>query len=237
MTERQHNQLGAITAISGALLLFLGTLWHPAGADPNDAQAAFAEYAADDAWVASHLLQLSGVILIVVALVLLTRRMATGRGAVWAVIGGAIAIASLATAGALQAVDGIALKVMVDRWAAAAATEKEIVFLATFAVRQIEIGLASIFSLLMGLSVTSYGQALISDRRFPNWLGGLAIVGGLPLVIAGVVMAYTGFSGTAMNINMVSSTLLLVWLAIVGVRLWRLTPDKNPLDGMGIDKT
>lgn len=234
MTERQNNKLGAVTAVFGALILFIGTLWHPMDADPNDPQAAFAEYATDNAWVASHLLQLFGIILIVVALVLLTRRIFTGGGAVWALVGSAIAVASLAVAGALQAVDGIALKVMVDRWAAASGPEKESLFLATFAVRQIEIGLASIFSLLMGLSVTSYGRALISDHSFPNWLGGLAILGGLPLVVAGIVMAYTGFSGTAMNINMVSSTLLLGWLVIMGFRLWHLTPGIPP-DAMEAD--
>lgn len=227
MTERHHDQLGAVSAIAGALFLFVGTLWHPAGADPNDPQAAFAEYAVDQAWVASHLLQLFGMILIVVALVLLTRRMSTGGGAVGAFVGGAIAVASLAVAGALQAVDGIALKVMVDRWAAAAGTEQESLFLATFAVRQIEIGLASIFSLLIGLAVTSYGSAVIGDHRFPSWLGGLAILGGLPLVVAGIVMAYTGFSGAAMNINITASTLLLVWLVLLGLRWWRLNDAAN----------
>jgi hypothetical protein len=46
--------LGAVAAIVGPLLLFVFTLLHPLRADPNDAPAAFAEYAADSFWVWSH---------------------------------------------------------------------------------------------------------------------------------------------------------------------------------------
>lgn len=130
-------------------------------ADPNEAVAAFAEYAADHLWVASHL------------------------------------------------------------WAMAPAAQKEVTFHAAFAVRQIEIGLASVVSLLFGLTATLYGVALLVDRTYPPWLGGLAIGGGVSTMGAGVVMAYTGFSGLAMAINMPASSILLVWMFAIGVRMWR----------------
>ncbi|MGH2372348.1 MAG: hypothetical protein ACRDIC_02565 [bacterium] len=135
---------GAIAAIAGALLLLVGTFLHPLGADPNDPVAAFTEYAADRFWVASHLMQLIGVILMVFALVVLSRVMSSGDDSLWPHIGVVGAGASLAVAAALQAVDGVALKVMVDSWAAAPAAEKDVLFYATFGVRQIEIGLAGI---------------------------------------------------------------------------------------------
>jgi hypothetical protein len=40
-------------------------------------------------------------------------------------------------------------------------------------------------------------------------------------VIASIVMAYTGFSEMAMLINMPSSLLLLAWMVLVGIYLWR----------------
>jgi hypothetical protein len=67
-------------------------------------------------------------------------------------------------------------------------------FYAAFAVRQIEIDLASIMSLLLGLTVAICGIALLIDRSFPKWLGYLAIVGGIPTAIAGIVMAYPSFT-------------------------------------------
>ena len=175
MSGHNNYKIGAVAAIAGALTLFVGTFLHPANADPNEPLAAFTEYAADRTWIASHrtwiashLLQLLGVILIVVALVVLSRLMSNGGGASWAYLGAVGAGSTLSVAGATQAVDGIALKRMVDSWAAASGADKEILFLATVAVRQIEIGLASVLALLFGMTVTIYGVALVSDRSFPK---------------------------------------------------------------------
>jgi hypothetical protein len=202
-------------------LLFIGTYLHPMEADPNQAIAAFAEYAADRLWVASHLTQLAGVALILAALLLLAQQLRAGSAAAWAVVAAGAATVSLAVAVALQAVDGIALKLMVDAWAAAPATQKEGLFHAAFAVRQIEVGLASMTSLSMGLTAILYGVALLVDRTHPKWLGGLAMIGGVPTMIAGVVIAHTGFSGLAMAINMPANALLLAWMLILGACMWR----------------
>ncbi len=215
-----ENRVGAVFAVTGSVLLFLGTSLHPMQADPNDAVAAFTEYAADRLWVTSHLTQLAGVALMVAALLILAQRLeASGTALPRLAAGGAIA--SLAATTALQAVDGIALKAMVDSWALAPAAQKEITFHAAFAVRQVEVGLASTLSILFGLTVTVYGVALLRDGTFPKWVAGMAILGGVPTAIAGVVMAYTGFSGLAMAINMPAGSLLLVWMLAVGVLMWR----------------
>jgi hypothetical protein len=67
-----------------------------------------------------HLLtQLCGCLSIALSLVLLSKKMADGTAAVWAKLGMAGAIASMAMFSALQAVDGVVLKVMVDRWTTA----------------------------------------------------------------------------------------------------------------------
>jgi hypothetical protein len=226
MSRRSVGRIGGTCAIAGSLLLLLGTYLHPMPADPNDAVAAFTEYAADRLWVASHLTQLAGVTLMVAALLFLAQKLESGSGTVWSRIAGGGAIACLAVATALQAVDGIALKAMVDAWAAAPPAQKEIAFYAAFAVRQVEVGLASTLSLLLGLTVSIYAIALLDDHTYPKWVGGLAIVGGVPTTVAGVVMAYTGFSGPAMAINMPASSVLLVWMLILGVFMWRRGPER-----------
>jgi hypothetical protein len=213
--------MGATCAIAGSVLLFIGTYLHPMSADPNQAAAAFAEYAADRLWVASHLTQLAGLALIVAALLLLAQQLRVGRAAAWAGIAAGAAIVSLAVAVALQAVDGIALKFMVDAWAAAPAAQKEGLSHAAFAVRQIEIGLASMASLSLGLTATLYGVALLVDQTHPKWVGGLAVLGGVPTMVAGVVIAVTGFSALAMAIYMPASALLLVWMLVLGGCMWR----------------
>lgn len=194
---------------------------HPMNADPNVPIAAFTEYAGAHYWVASHLMQLLGVWLMSAALVLLLRRLLDGPGADFAALATAGVIAGVATAGALQAVDGIALKIMVDGWAAAPGAAKPVLFQTAFAVRQIEIGLASMTSLLFGLAVSMYGGALWLNAALPRWFAVLSFAGGVPTAIAGIVMAFTGFSNLAMAINLPAGLVLILLMFVLGVYGWR----------------
>jgi hypothetical protein len=214
------QRLTATLAFAGAVLLGLGTSMHPMEADPNNTVAAFTEYAAAPRWVTSHLIQFAGVAGMMAALLLLARQLETAGGAL-ARIGAAGATASLAIAAALQAVDGIALKAMVDAWAAAPAAEKEAAFHAAFAVRQVEAGLAALLMITIGLTALAYGAALRRDGSYPAWLSGIAFAGGAAMTAAGMVTAYTGFSPLTMRIQMPASLLLLAWMTGLGAILWR----------------
>ena len=218
-----YTKVGVVSAIAGAILLLVGTSLHPMEADPNDPVAAFTEYAADSLWVASHLTQLLGIVLIVAALLTLTRLLTNDKGGGWSHLGSAFAIASLAIAAALQAVDGIALKVMVNNWVAAPESEKMAIFQATIGVRQIEVGLASMFSMLIGLTIVLYGVSIVISDRLSSWLGWIAIIGGGATVTAGVMYAYTGFSRVGMSVSMPASLILLLWLIVLGASMWRVS--------------
>ncbi len=218
------SRLIACLALSGVLALFVGTGLHPMHADPNHAHAAFAEYAADRHWVASHLLQLLGVALMAAALLLLAQRLHGSRAEPLARLAAMTTTAGLALAGALQAVDGIALKAMVDALATAPAGEHAALFHATFAVRQIEIGLASISCLLFGVSVCLYSGALWQAPQRPAWLPLLGLASGLPTAAAGAAMAYDGFSERVMLINMPANLLLLAWMLGLAWHAWHRPP-------------
>ncbi|HJV50184.1 MAG TPA: hypothetical protein VJ652_01920 [Noviherbaspirillum sp.] len=221
MKHNKTGKIGAMCAIGGSILLLAGTLLHPMEADPADALAAFTEYAADHHWIASHLTQLAGVTLMVFALISLSQLLRESQGEIWSRLGYGAAIAGLGVAAALQAVDGIALKSMVNAWVAAPPAQKDAVFQAAFAVRQIEIGLAAMLSLVLGLAASLYGIAISKAKKYPAWLAFLACLGGPSTMVAGVVIAYTGFSETAMTVNMPANILLLVWMALLGVFMWR----------------
>lgn len=124
-TQSSLARIGAISAPLGAVVLLVATMVHPMGADPNDASAAFAEYAADPSWVWSHLGQFAGVAVLGMALIGLAATFEAGRAAAWSRIGVAGTAATIAMAAALQAVDGAALKVTVDRWSAATAESRD----------------------------------------------------------------------------------------------------------------
>jgi hypothetical protein len=218
---RYCSRLGAVAALLGAVLLMLGTLLHPMQAPPWDAAAAFAEYAADHHWLSSHLIQLLGVLLGVFALLALAWRLHDGRAGVWALFGAACAVASLALAFSLQAVDGVALKLMVDQWARAEEPLRSQLFAATFGVRQIEAGLAALFGLSFASSLLLYAPALWLTRPAPRGLAfGVLLAGGANL-LAALLQGHDGFSERAMNWSMPASLLALLWFLWLALWLWR----------------
>ena len=159
--------------------MLVATLLHPLASDPNDPGSAFAEYAHDSHWVWSHLGQFLGIAMLAMSLVALASTLESGPAAAWGRVGSTGAAVTIATAAALQAVDGVALKVLVDRWAAASTEARSLAFEAAFVVRQIEIGLAALLSLASGLTLLVFGLAIVLSRRYPVWLGGLGLVAGL----------------------------------------------------------
>jgi len=205
------ERLGGAFALAGAALLLASTLLHPATADPSDAVAAFAEYAASDLWVATHLAQFIGFALLGAALVALTDSAAAGYPAALARAGAAGAAAMVAVAAALQAVDGVALKVAVDRWAVSVGEARALAFEAAFAIRQVEVGLAALLGLVSALTLIAVSLAVLGARRYPRWFGLLGIAGALGALAAGYAYAVSGFAPGAMAMSMVSSVLLLVW--------------------------
>src|ERR687895_97565 len=112
--ERTLLRIGAALAVSGIVLLVLSGFLHPAQADPGNSAAAFQEYSASDLWIAVHLIQFFSALFILGALVALYRSIVREQGTATALawLGVASAVASIAVAAVLQAVDGIALKMM-----------------------------------------------------------------------------------------------------------------------------
>src|SRR5262249_11151117 len=135
------------------------------------------------------------------------------------------AVATLATAAVLQAVDGVALKVMVDHWAAAPEAQQQAPFEAAVAVRQIGVGVASLLQLLFGSPGGPFGAPLVATRAYPAWLGWVAVASGAGTAGGGVLTAMTGFSEVAMDVTMPSTLVMLAWIAAIGIFMWRRPAD------------
>ena len=124
----QENVERALT-LSGALLVvgfvvngIQRMLWHPTG-EEDDHEAIFREYAASDAWEATHLAEFVLVLVALAGLLVLCRALRAQTPYLALLATGAL-IASGATWAALQAVDGVTLKQAVDAWVAASGTEE-----------------------------------------------------------------------------------------------------------------
>lgn len=216
-----HLKIGSLAAIFGAVTLFIATMLHPRSADPSDSVAAFTEYAADTWWIASHLGAFAGVALMFVGIHALSRSLIDAPIGWLANLGMLAAFAALVLSAVLQAIDGVALKMMVDHWASVPVAQKPSAFEAAFAVRQIEIGVASFTAMLFGTAGVLLGIALAASALYPAWLGFIAIVGGLGTAIGGLLTAFSGFSRAAMNVGMPFNLIMIIWIALAGILMWR----------------
>ena len=216
----QYRSIGAL-AVLGTVLLGAGSLLHPADADASVAADAFAEYAGVTRahWVGSHLLQLGGVACVALVVVLLSRAVAGPRQSAWARVTAVLGTAGLATAAVLQAVDGIALKVVVDQWSAAGEGRAEL-FAAAVAVRSVEIGLAAVFALVLGAAAVALGVVLLTAEAGSRSLGALAVAAAAAAGANGIAIALTGFSATAMAVVTVSGVLTPALMLLVAGWAW-----------------
>jgi hypothetical protein len=219
----------AALALLGAALLTVGTVLHPVPADPGSPAAAFAEYAdvSRGMWVAAHLLQLGGVAGLVLVLVLLARAVDGTRGSAWARVSTVFGTAGLATAAVLQAVDGVALKAVVDLWSGAGDDRSQL-FGAALAVRQVEIGLDALFALLLAPAFLALGIGLLLAATGSRALASLAVVSAAAAVVNGLALALGGFSDTAMIATTVSGALALVWMLLAAALSWRRAVIRRP---------
>jgi hypothetical protein len=186
-----------VLTLSGALLLvgfvvnaIQRTLLHPTGEEDNH-EAIFTEYAASDAWVATHLAEFVLVLVAFAGLLVLCRALRRETPYLGLLAAGAI-IATGATWAVLQAVDGVTLKQAVDAWVAASGTEEATRYADAETTRWIEWGLQSYFRVLLGVAFLLLGAALVVSRLVASWLGVLLVVGGLLSLAIGFSIGYEG---------------------------------------------
>jgi len=208
---------GALT-LSGALLLvgfvvnaIQRRLLHPTG-EEDDHEAIFTEYAASDAWVATHLAEFVLVLVALAGLLVLCRALRPETPYLALLAAGAI-IATGATWAVLQAVDGVTLKQAVDAWVAASGTEAALRFADAETARWIEWGLQSYFRVLLGMAFLLVGAAAVVSRLVPSWLGVLLVVGGLLSLAIGFSVGYEGLeSGFQDAVGIAFQLVVLVFI-------------------------
>jgi hypothetical protein len=234
--ERPILRMGAVAFLAGVVIIIVSTLFHASSEDLMNNPVVFAVYAEDDLWIASHIGQFAGVMLVFaggfVVLHRLLVKSESGTASALAWFGLVTAIISASTFTILQAVDGIALKIAVDTWYAipssspssadAGEGEKTIAFQVAEGIRWTEIGINSYFRMLQGTVAIIFGVAITKSALLSRWIGAIGIFAGAATVIAGVGVAYVGFAPLPI-VGDVSTVISFAWLAILGIFMWRKT--------------
>jgi hypothetical protein len=125
MIDRNTLRLSAVLLVVGFIFYVTVGLLHPGG-PANNHPAVFAVYASSASWTAVHLGQFVGMAVIIAGLLVLYFALdIRAGGAAWvARLGTVSAAVALGLYAVLQAVDGVALKQVVDAWASAPEAEK-----------------------------------------------------------------------------------------------------------------
>jgi hypothetical protein len=231
--ERPMLRMGSVAFLAGLVIAIVSTFgFHPTSEDLMDNPVVFAVYAEDDLWIASHIGQFAGILLIFaggfVALFRLLIRSESGTASALAWFGLVAAIIAASTFTILQAVDGIALKIAVDTWYAIPPTadgqEKAIAFRVAEGIRWTEWGIQAYYRMLQGTVAIIFGVAIAKSALLSRWIGAVGIAVGAVSIAAGVVTAYIGFSEPVSNIWAVT---LYLWIIILGIFMWRKTRAKK----------
>lgn len=217
------TRIGALALPLGVILLVVATMIHPSREEPMDNPAVFTEYAQSDSWIAVHLAQWFAALLILGGLLALyysiTTRSESGTGVAAARFGFAAAVLTAASLTMLQAVDGVALKWAVDRWASAPTDQESAAFAAAEGLRWTEYSLQSFSNILLGLTFTLYGLAIALGTVYPRWLGWVAAGSGVAWIVHGLMMPYVGLFHSIPR--GVAQVLMYLWVFIMAVLMWR----------------
>ena len=216
-TTRQALRIPTMAMLAGQTLYIVITQLH-AGGEANDHHHIFETYADNGIWTAVHLGQFFGIaaILAGMAAVLFTLEARTETMKTFAAFGVALSVAALALYGALQAVDGVALKQTVNAWAAATDAEKAARFASAESIRWLEWGMRSYQDVAMGLALILL--AFVMRRAgLSGMMALLTVVSGLALLAQGWIAGTDGFTSAqsmAIIVGWVASLAWMVWLAM-----------------------
>jgi hypothetical protein len=235
--ERPMLRMGSVAFLAGLVITIVSTLFHASSEDLMDNPVVFAVYAESDSWIAAHIGQFAGVMLVfaggfIALFRLLAQSESSSTTSALAWFGLVTAIITASTFTILQAVDGIALKIAVDTWyaippsAADAGEEKAIAFRVAEGIRWTEIGINSINRIMQGAVAIIFGVAIAKSALLSRWIGGFGIFAGAATVIAGLGVAYIGFAPQPI-VGDVATLTSFAWLAILGIFMWRKTMAKK----------
>jgi hypothetical protein len=215
-------RIGAVAGILGSLLAMVGNLLHPA-TPIGDPQGVARTIAQSESWVLVHLVIVVGLILMLGALVALSRSIEGGVAGALAQLGSVAAVAGVTVGVVLVIVDGVAAKHLADAWEAAPPEEAAAALRVVVAEEAINFALAALFNILFaGVTFILLGLAVAWSGEYPGWLGWVVVVAGVGSVPVGLVQAYTGESiGFTRIATIIFPTIITLWVAGMGVLMWR----------------
>ena len=220
-------RVGSVAGIVGSLLAMVGNLLHPATpiGDPEGVARTIAQ---SERWVLVHLVIVVGLILMLGALVALSRSIEGGLPGALSQLGYVAAVAGVTVGVVVVIVDGVAAKYLADAWEVAPPDQAAAALRVVLAEEAINFAVAALFNILFaGVTFILLGLAVAWSGEYPRWLGWVAVVAGIGSVPVGLVQAYTGESNEFTRIaTIIFPTIITLWVVVISVLLWRKTTSR-----------
>jgi len=184
--------------------------------------------AQSERWVLVHLVIVVGLILMLGALVALSRSIEGGLPGALSQLGYVAAVAGVTVGVVVVIVDGVAAKYLADAWQVAPPDQAAAALRVVLAEEAINFAIAALFNILFaGVTFILLGLAVAWSGEYPRWLGWVAVVAGIGSVPVGLVQAYTGESiGFTRIATIIFPTIITLWVVVMSVLMWRKTKSR-----------
>lgn len=231
MVDCSLLRLSATLVVIGELLFAIVTLFHADG-PANNHPVVFAEYASSASWIAVHFGQFVFMALLLLGLFVLFFALNVRSGALmWVGRFAAVSIVvALALYGALQAVDGVALKHAVDAWASAPAADKATRFASAETIRWLEWGMNSYQIFMFAVALILLATVIVGTAKVPRAIGYLMGLAAIPMLVQSWVVATEGFAinWLAGSLSVAGLPLMLAWSIWLLIVAWRMKEADQP---------
>ena len=222
MKDRSLIRTGAGLGLAGALLAVVVNLLHPRTTGTADT-ARFELIADSSLWKIDHYLVAVVVLMTLAGFVALGRYVEDTPGQPWARLAVAGGIAATAIGLLVAAIDGYALKAVIDRWADAGSPSEGPLLEAVHAVEAISTGVFNTFNgTVVGIIPVLGGLAVLRSGRFVGWIGALAILGGVIGLVVDLVGTLDELTPFLANVVFTAGALMVtVWAIVINWTMFK----------------
>ena len=215
MNSSHLLRIGGAAAVLSVIVQLAAAMLEP-GRD-GDTDKAIRAIAESGAWTGRWLVHVTGIILIVIAVAVVTRTFSEGPAKEWARVGQPLFVVAGAL-GVAEVLVGGSTKHLADGWAAAA-PEAGLPYRAAFegtwnATVALDFGAL----LMLSLYLATLAAAILAGNVYARWLGWTSAVAA-PLLFVGILLELRSPVGTALDA--VGNVLFFVVLIALGLSMWR----------------
>jgi hypothetical protein len=218
-------RIGGIAAVLGSLMAGVGNLLHPI--TPRDDPGGVAHVIAESGqWTFIHMIIVLGTLFMLAGLVAIRHTAQGELPEALARLGVYAGIIGLTIGLIVVTLDGVAAKVLADRWALLSGAEKAIGLQMVTLNETLNFALAGLFNMTFaGVPFLFLGLAVALSNIFPRWLGWIAVAAGIFSIAGGLVQLFSGVpTTTSLILTIIGPTVISLWLLVMGIQLVRKTP-------------